>query len=606
MNNSKNLLLIFVLVILTCLVVFLLVKSVKTRRPIHKLIIPSKNTENFVGRSTFKPTNDETLKWHFHDKKHPPGHISDENTHNHYIAESANPGETENVLVLSPHKPNYNSNQLCLLTKYCILVNVQPGKFYILSCWVKDIKESSKNLFSLRFASVTGEDYRIDTIGTHVKVTEDDSGKMSVTGWQQRSVIFQVPTKSKDVMTICLLYQPKKGIGSRFITGIELHHYHPNINCYPVQNCLRFFISSLHQSSFNSSGNMIKDLSGVGNSFQCKSDGGTCDFSKGFSLNKTRLIGTCCCDLNTSPLNWSLGFAVKFNSLTCDGFILVRMDTSLENNNSILIIFKKDVVCCSYSQITVKYLSHKKTFNIGYSNYLANYIVNCENGCISVYKDGVLMSFVADDKLTDSGCFNLSNPEIKSYFSNKPFLVNPNKQCVDGVLYNMYLHCRSLTSREITHLYYYFSFIFGNYFDKKVFRCLLSNSCKSPDDKLVQKFPFKPYTEHDIQDATKLDKIKEHKKNMDNKYELDKCKYNEKVCDTKLKHMEVTCEGDAVQHKSIQETQDLLGALVKAFNAKEKDKNKESDCYKTSYHISKGQDENEKYQVYRSVAKKGQ
>jgi hypothetical protein len=238
-------------------------------------------------------------------------------------------------------------------------------------------------------------------------------------------------------------------------------------------------------------------------------------------------------------------------------------------------------------------------FNAGYTNYLATYVLQVEEGRVSMYKDAVRL-------LRVPGVITaLTKAEQFCYFSNKMFLFNPLKCIVDGVIYAIFLHCRVLTNIEIIQVYYYFSFIFGNYFDKKTYKCLVNGICKAPEDKLLPMFPFKPFSELDITTPAKQQYIENQKKLIQNKYELEKAKYNEKILDAKLKHMEVTCEGDAVQHKSIQETQELLQALVKAFNAKETDKNNPP-CQNTSYRISKAAgDVSDKYQVIRTVQGKG-
>jgi hypothetical protein len=530
----------------------------------------------------------------FEFKKHIKGYDHSSVSSGVSIVELLNPGNSVYVLSLSPSELNYEGDKPCLVSKYSISISVEASKFYQLFVWVRDVKETSECLFSLLFFSSCGKRYRLDTIGTNVMSSQNESGESSISGWQRRSVIFQVPAKAGGMMSLTMQYCPKRGHGTRYITGVQLINYYPQLSCYPVPDILSFFLSIMHITNWDSSRSIWKDLTSNNRDATLSSSLTSC--KTGISLNKVRISGKCCCDLNITPLNFSLGWSIKFNTLDCKGNVVFRLDTSLENNNTILIIFKKDSICCSYSQIVVKYLSHRYVFNAGYTNYLATYIMQVDEGIVSIYKDAVKLTEAKGQKQL------LTKAEHHCFFANKPFLINPLKCTMDAVIYVCFMHCRVLTNVEIVNIYYYFTFIFGNYFDKKTYACLINGICKAPEDKLLPMFPFKPFTEMDIITPSKEQHIKNQKQQIINKHDLEQCKYNEKIADTKLKHLEVTCEGDAVQQKSIQETQELLQALVKAFNAKENDKSKPP-CKKTSYRISKALgDSQDKYHVIRTVS----
>ena len=600
-NSNNTIILVFILIILVIIITLGVYAFVNNKNIIQvvKTVVPTKiegfandDEPGLLGASaTCKDLLDD-----FSVNGRLPSQAIPSADNNHYFTSMPSPAVGPYVLALQPGKISYDNNEVCLVSKLCFSINIEPGKFYTASLWVKDIKETSKSLFNFKF-NCNGETYQLNTIGTQVVQPENRSGGKSISGWQKRSVIFQAPSKCQSPMIMCLIYEPTKGIGTRFIAGVRIGNYHPNLHCYPVQHSISFFLSVLHSNTFDEGTKIWKDLSGNGLNF--KLDSKNMDCSKGFSLNKSRYIGPCCCKLGIYPNNFTLGWSAKFNSLDCvDGIILFRFDTSMENNNTILVIAKRDSICCSYSQVVVKYLSHKKTFNIGYTNYLSNYIMVVDDNQVTLYKDGVMMASVPDTQLK-GGQFDLQHAEKSTFFANKPILINPNKQCVDGVLYSAFLHRAALSNTEIASIYYYFTFMYSHYFDKSTYKCLLNSACKAPPDELVQQFPFKPYTENDIT-APKNEKMIQNQKDcIQNKQELAKCKYQGKMCDTKLKHMEVTCEGDAVQNKSILETQELLQALVKAFNSKEKDSIAQGQS--TSYNITRSPSSESNYQVHRKI-----
>ena len=595
MENTETIILIFILIAVTIVATVMITK---TGTNINNLF--SRNDDSVLAIEPFNDVkngcNGLLINGSFENKTHISGYDHSSSSGGSSIVELSNPGDSVNVLSLSPHDVNFESETPCLVSKYSISVKVESSKFYQLSLWVRDVKETSDCLFSLIFFSSCGKKYKLDTIGTNIKNSQNESGSSSMSGWQRRSVIFQVPSNCGGMMSLTLQYCPQKGHGTRYITGIKLLNYYPQLSCYPVPDVLSFFMSIMHISNWDSNRSTWKDL--TNNNRDMTLSTSVTSVSNGIPLNKQRISGKCACDLNISPLNFSLGWAIKFNSLDCKGNVIFRMDTSLENNNTILVIFKKDSVCCSYSQIVVKYLSHKYTFNAGYTNYLANYLLQVEDGSVSIYKDAVKLLEVPGEKQS------LTKAESHCFFSNKPFLINPLKCTIDAVIYTCLLHCRLLTNIEIVQIHYYFSFIFGNYFDKKTFSCLINGICKAPEDHLLPMFPFKPFTEIDIITPAKQQHIKHQKQQIINKRNLETCKYNEKLCDAKLKHMEVSCEGEAVRHKSVQETQELLQALVKAFNAKENDR-RNPPCGKTSYRISKSQqNKDDRYQVLRTIDSK--
>ena len=87
------------------------------------------------GSSPNSKENPEIIKGgSFITGSHVEGLIHDENNNNCHITQMANPGLSNFVLVLSPNKVDHRSHKINTLVKYCIMVDVEPGKYYILSC----------------------------------------------------------------------------------------------------------------------------------------------------------------------------------------------------------------------------------------------------------------------------------------------------------------------------------------------------------------------------------------------------------------------------------------------------------------------------------------
>ena len=491
-----------------------------------------------------------------------------------------NPGKSSYVLRQSVTSDENKGAVKMGRTHYLVNTKLKTGHYYKLSSWVYDSieSESPDHLYTFGFHMKNQTSSHYSTPASEVETSTVDHNV-----WKRMDVVFQVPSDSSGSVDIILDFMPKNVKDHRYITDVWLEYYHPLLNSFPYNHQLAFFLSVFHPSSYDKrNGRMWKDMSNHGKDFLFTQDP---DYgSKGVTLNQDSVIGPPCSELGLDATKFTLGWNLKCNNLTGTK-VFAKLFTSAEQGATLNITYVSSHAV--YHQVHISYLGKNMAWDIGMTNSISVFNFVYDKGTMTLYKDGAKMRVAGKTgKVPDGANISGENGILESfvanphhggtYFINKPFLLNPNKNFA-GILYNAFAFHTAIHQEQATAIYHYFSFLSGRHVAHDTYTKMMNVYCQIP----VQT----PVT------INEKDVFRQRQDSINNSFEQrlaweEKCRrlISEKA-DQPPPHPRpaqppAPCPATA---PPIPPENPAIASLIKAFNDKEKSQG--DPCKKVSYHI---------------------
>ena len=472
-------------------------------------------------------------------------------------------------------------------------LNQEP--YYKLSSWVYNTGleyDRHSLLYHLDFHMNDGKTIKLDAVAHPLHTTKVDGDI-----WSEKMVIFQVPTDAEDAVSVSIENNLGKD-STQYVCGIWVTNvpsrFYKN---FPYHHLVSFFLAT-SENPRGSGQNVWKDLSNNKKDFLFSRP--TKVSGSPLSLNTTSIVGPPCSELGLSVDNFTLGWSGRLPEVSNPKTFL-KLFTSNESSSSISISFLPSQK--PYNKLQVDLMGKKTSWEVGLTDVDAVYfLVNNKNN-LSLFKDGVQLEdtsgkmnpLVNDESNNEESCDaeagevwvsrvkkrclpsticqdqlkeSFSDSNDKTYFINKPLLVNPNKD-FDATLTHLFAFKRSLSNKELREVADYF-------------RCA---PCQKIRPEITKNEP-KPIHETEIKRKQKEqeDDIDEEEKSRKERCDeiLQKEDEKKEIAEEERK-IALFCDAQQFSDKSPLESQQAVEKLVKELNKKENEIN--DPCKKISYHI---------------------
>ena len=494
------------------------------------------------------------------------------------------------------------------ITKYKIAINVQAGHYYKLSSWVYDTHHTRDNLDDLyNLVYHLRNNNSVKYVAKSVSLqTSTVDGNI----WNEKSIVFQIPTELNGSLDIVLQFDSKKHEGHRYITDVRLEKYHPLLKDFPLSHQLAFFLSSSIEKGFKrEDGRLWKDISNNGKDFQFTQP--TIYTGNAISLDNNMIIGPPCSELGIKANKFTIGWYMKSKHVRGKKTFM-RLFTSAENGSSLDISYYSNHQ--NYTSLHVDFLGTTTKWDIGLSGNNSLYQLIYNGRKFNLYKNGLLI--ISHNKNTPTPtpthtsipfggdvdkygckpstgerwcvakmkCLPINSCPTNSsgdgdgdrdgdgdlYFINKPLLINPNRD-IHGSISNIFAFATALTNEQVEEI-------------NKYFQC--SPCKKNQIDNPSSNPTIKPIHEHTV---TKINETNTHIIEEEQEDRQMRCKIlleqdNINIKNQKeLERISILYNAQKLREPTPTHGPNMINSLVKAFNKKEEDTN--DPCTKIIYNI---------------------